>query len=149
MARREPAGILGGPHSMKWTAAKYLLATPVQPTDVSGRTYRGLGLHQAGRGSPKGKRPPWWALTHLATGHRVCRIDAHEDEALKIATLIAECGDWTFEGLDGWKNSDPELKEKAAAMMQTFPGRISIGVAGHHTEIAHKIATVRAGGGHA
>ena len=44
-------------------------------------------------------------------------IVAHTDEAFAIATEIAECGDWDWSGLDGYRNVDPEIRNKFVAVV--------------------------------
>ena len=78
----------------------------------AGYTYRGLGIHMSMKASPKGRRPPRWKVTHLGSGHAVAVIDGDVAGAFPIATEIAECSDWDFDGLDGWRNRDPELPSK-------------------------------------
>jgi|SRR5580658_10612236 hypothetical protein len=87
---------------------------------VAGFTYRGLGLRQTFRGSPKGRRPPMWSLYHLGTGHGLCHFSLPEDRAFAFATRLAECGDWDFDGLDGWMNRDPELKDRFVSILDGF-----------------------------
>ena len=102
---------------MTWPAGSFLIALSSGPELVKGYTYRGLGLHVVSRGSPKGRRPPTWALTHLGSGHSVMQIKGRANVAFLVATEVAESGDWDFDGLDGWKNRDPELPAKLKEIM--------------------------------
>ena len=79
---------------------------------VVGYARGGLGLDMRFNASPKGRRPPAWALSHLATGHRIVMIEAHQAEAMEIADQFVALTDWDFIGLDGWRNRDPELAQK-------------------------------------
>lgn len=38
-------------------------------------------------------------------------------EAFDIATEIADCGDWDWEGLEGYRNKDPELLERVSGIL--------------------------------
>lgn len=91
----------------------------------AGYVFRGLGIYQMRRASPKGRRPPTYALIHLNTGHRICNITAPMRDAFEMAHDIAQLGDWTFDGLDGWKNMDPELPDKVHAYMAQHPKAMS------------------------
>ena len=105
-----------------WQPASFMLATnALVPTEVAGYVYRGLGIHMAIGPSPKGRRPPKWRLTHLSTGHAIAQISGFVADALPIASRIAECGDWSFGDLDGWRNMDPELPAKVAAIAKAEP----------------------------
>ena len=102
---------------MTWPAGSFLIALSSGPELVEGYTYRGLGLHMESKGSPKGRRPTTWTLTHLRSGHAVMQIEGDVRAAFLVATEVAESGDWDFDGLDGWKNRDPELPEKLKEIM--------------------------------
>lgn len=45
----------------------------------------------------------------------------------EIATIIAEIGDWEWDGLDGYKNKDPQLPEKLKIVMGSLNGLIKGG----------------------
>lgn len=83
-----------------------------------------LAMQKVIRASPRGKRPPIWSLTHLNTGHTVAHICAWEDRAFEIATEIYELIDWSFAGLHGWKNVEPQLPD----MMQSIKAKYKKGV---------------------
>jgi hypothetical protein len=112
---------------------------------TSGRVYRGLGLYRALKGSPKGRRPPRWSVVHLGSGHRVCMIDAHEHDAVVIATRIAECADWDWDGLDGWRNREPQIMDKLWAATKQYAKSIRFGGGGQSESEARRIAIARAG----
>lgn len=98
------------------------------------------------KGSPKGRRPPSWHLTHLGSGLLICRIEGKVSEAFVIASEIADCGDWDFDGPDGWKNRDLELPHKVVAIGKKYPKAVTV-KAGHHpnTEtVARAVAMARA-----
>lgn len=106
-----------------WQPANFLIASHYGPTERAGYTYRSLGLHMMWKASPKGRRPPCWALTHLGSGHAIVFIVGHVATAFPIATEIAECSDWDFDGLDGWRNRDPEIIEKLRAVLAKYPAK--------------------------
>lgn len=62
-----------------------------------------------------------WALTHLGSGHQLCRIKGTVATVFPIASEIAESGDWSFDGLDGWRNQFPDAKEKLEAVAAKHP----------------------------
>jgi hypothetical protein len=123
----------------------FLMATLIGPKTQYGRVASGLAMTMLWEGSPKGKRPPAWSLTHLGTGHRVCVIEACEAEAFQIATEILVLTDWGFDGLLGWQNQDPKLIEKLDAMRGRYPKALHprSGSVGCH-EAAVAIAEARA-----
>lgn len=126
-----------------WAKQNFLVARMFGAETVSGFVYAGLGMHKAIRGSPKGRRPPTWMLTHLGSGHVIARISAHMAEAFEIATQIAEVGDWDWDGLEGYRNKDPEIKYKLLAM--TLPKSCQIRLSGAGNEdAAREIAMARA-----
>lgn len=102
-----------------WRPEDYLLAVSVEPytSKVSGYTYRGLGLHVLDAGSPGGRRKPTWRLTHLGTGCSLADIKGDVATAFPVATEIAECSDWDFISLDGWRDRDPEIGAKVNAII--------------------------------
>lgn len=101
----------------KWKPGYYLIAYGDFTTEIYGRTNAGLGITMSVRPSPAGVRPAEWSLTHLGSGHRVCIIAAAEVEAFAIADDIAGAGDWSFDGLFGWQNRDPELMDRLGAIL--------------------------------
>lgn len=102
-----------------------------------GWLYRGIALQRLFKGSPKGRRPATWNVTHLNSGHTIFRIHADEDRAFSIATDLAECGDWDFTGLHGYINSDPDLLNKTSAIAAAWgPKVIQSGAGGGQNEAA-------------
>lgn len=132
----------------EWVRCRFLIALPEGPAERDGYSYRWLGLHQVRPPSPKGRRPPWFSLTHIGSGHRVCLINARLDAAKMIATEIAECGEWAFDGVDGWKNIDPSLRDKCIALFEKFGKAVEfLGAGGNRdprsAEVARQIVTAR------
>ena len=110
----------------------------------TGLLYRGLAMRQICPSSPKGRRPGWWSLTHCGTGHALVIIVAHTDEAFKIATEIAECGDWDWSGQNGYRNVDPEVRNKFAAIVARLGKKIRRGGGGFDDRAAAEVALARA-----
>lgn len=131
---------------MSWEPADFLVAdswSNIGYHKVAGYSYRGLGIHMIR--SPKGRRPPTWSLCHLGSGHTVCLIDGRVAVAFAIASEIAECGDWSFDGLKGWINVDPEIPEKCKVIMAKYPKATRRATGGNHSEnSARAIALARA-----
>lgn len=96
-----------------WKPGPYLIARPEGIIKVWGYTYRGLGLHMK---YPEGLFKTLWCLTHLNSGHRINYIRGTMPEAMAIATETAHVTEWDFDGLDGWKNREPDLKAKMKAL---------------------------------
>jgi hypothetical protein len=118
-------------------------ANPIRP--IPALVYRGLGLKMVFRASPKGRRPPMWTVYHLGTGHVVCNFNLHEGPALVLATEIAECGNWDFDGLQGWRNVDPDLPDKFRAIRAAHSEAKFLNSSGHQSEeVARAIAETRA-----
>lgn len=113
-------------------------------TDAAGYVYRGLGMVIVVRASPKGHRPPTWALVHLNSGHKVASIKGFVADAFPIASEIAECADWDFNGLDGWRNQTPELPQLVRAIIERNSKRAEFRSGGGDQEIAAQISASRA-----
>jgi hypothetical protein len=131
---------------MTWKPENFLKAYFSGPEPVAGYTYRGLGLHITIRESPKGRRPPTWSLTHLGTGLRIATIKGRVADAFPPAAAIAECGDWEFDGIDGWKNRDPDLPQKLVDTGAQFKN-VTITAGGRMDgveDIARQVAQARA-----
>lgn len=123
---------------MSWEPRDFLIATAAGPYEVYGYTYRGIGLHIAKRGLVA-----TWSITHLGSGHCIGHVTGKVAKVFPIATEIAEVGDWDFDGLEGYRNSDPQIKERAAAIIakhrvKRIPGEES-------AEVARSIALRNAG----
>lgn len=102
----------------KWLPGTYREA--VQPFEpIAALLYRWLAMRLLWHGSPKGRRPPTWTIMHVGSGHLLVNFTLHDP--IPLATEIAECGDWDFTGLDGWKNLDPDLEEKYLAVKARYP----------------------------
>jgi len=77
-----------------WEATSFSIAARRDDDGVrvqeerQGYTYAALGMFLI--------EPNAWSLTHLASGLRVCRIEATPIEAFRKATVIADVGNWAF-----------------------------------------------------
>lgn len=108
-----------------WKPARYRIGVswlnkPAGVELVDGYEHLGLGMHIGSPPLPvRGRRkaqPPIWHLTHLETGHLIHRLRGDVATAFPVATEIAECADWTFSSLYGWKDRDPDLPKKVLAI---------------------------------
>lgn len=127
--------------------SSFLIACTSAAESRDGFVYRALGMWKELPASPKGRRPPRWSLTHLGSGHQVCRVHAHMRPAFEIATKFAELGDWDFDGFSGWVNRDPELKTRFTALLLSFGKRCTrqpLTAAHNDYEVARQIAEARA-----
>lgn len=93
-----------------WRAASFLIAFQDGPERRAGYAQNGLGLWVQRQGTRHSK--PIWCLSHIGTGHLVARFSGYADYVFPIASDISALGDWTFLGLDGYKNRMPDLKER-------------------------------------
>ena len=126
----------------RWTKESFLIAGIAGPVMRRGWTYRGLSLHKLQEGSPKGRRKARRTVSHLNSGHRLISITADEELVFSIATELAEAGDWTFEGLYGWKNQFPDAPD-VVATLTTRHRCVSHGGGGSYEGIAQQIAAAR------
>lgn len=113
---------------MTWQPAEFSIVLGDGIKRVRGHTYRGLGLFIIE--PAKGLSPAKWSLTHLNSGHRVALIPGNEMDVFKLGTDVAECGDWDFGGIRGWKNQDPHLAEKALVIVDRYcaeRGQVRVG----------------------
>ncbi len=89
---------------------------------VRGYQYRGLGIDLRSTSKARYIRKDGtrliryrWVVSHLNSGHLVRGLECAPTQAFDLASELAKMSDWTFDGLDGWKNLDPELPKKMAA----------------------------------
>lgn len=127
-----------------WEPGVFLVANEYGPVEEDGFLYRSLGMFQVTRGSPKGRRPPRWSLTHLGTGHRIVLIEAHTAQAFEIATEFAECTDWDFNSTQGWRDRDPDLMSKLTDLFAKYPAADRNGGRMGSEKVAQQIARMRA-----
>ena len=121
MRRYVPEGPAPGP---PWQPAEFDVAGGLGTIDrVRGWEYRGLGLFLISQLKARYRRKDGtrklyqtWSATHLNTGHAVCTFrDLPFQTMLAAATDLAEMADWSFDGLEGWRNVEPEMGDKLAA----------------------------------
>lgn len=129
-----------------WKQGEFLVACAWRTETQWGFLYRGLGVHKVFKASPKGKRPAWWSIIHVGSGHHVAILQGDIVEVFGVATELAECGEWDFDGLSGWRNVDPELMIKVRHILDHLPKSVkNIGTRGEASEErAREIAEARA-----
>lgn len=131
---------------MTWTQQRFLIAVEkrgaASTREVDGYTCKGLGLHLHREASPLGRRPARWHLTHLQSGHLVCILRGDLGTIFPVATEVT---DWTFIGIEGWRNSDPDMPKRFFALMAQHPKIIfRPNERGNNEAIARRIAAGRA-----
>jgi len=122
--------------TFKWSPATILAASWSGPQPRPGLVYRGVAI-TPNRSKRQRRATDSWTLYHFNTGLSIGDIRTDEVEAFHVATLIAECGDWEFEGPQGWRNADPELAEKVREIASAFP---FIYIGGGYSENADRAA---------
>jgi hypothetical protein len=135
-----------------WKPDRYEIAAPVGGVElVDGLSYRGLGLHLNSATKAKyvrkdgTRRVYWsWAVTHLNTGHMVRGFyDVPIADVFAAATDLAMITDWTFDGLQGWRNTDPEVPDKLQAWHKRHQLGARQGGMGGNDDIAREIGMKR------
>jgi hypothetical protein len=112
----------------KWVMGSYMEARKSGLCEVRGYLYRGLGVRMIHpRASLQGYPTARWCLTHVNTAHSVAFINAEADRAMEIATAVAEAGDWSFSGLKGYENMDPNLIARCVALGEWFAPALDLG----------------------
>jgi hypothetical protein len=111
--------------STKWVKGNYWVGAGGRPRHVSGWTYNGCGLTSRGAAV--------WGLHHLNTGHNIACIKLARFGAFQVATEIAECGDWSFLGIMGPINSDPDLFKRVKSLMDGYAPDVLYGEANPYT----------------
>lgn len=125
----------------EWKPGKFYIAMPGGPVEKAGYLCNGLGIFQAISASKGGKRPATWSLTHTGSGHAVCYMSGAKDIVLQVSALIANSGDWSFDGLEGYKNQFPDAAAKVSAIMAAHPKLFTKkGSGGRSEEVARSIA---------
>ena len=105
----------------KWKPETFEIARAAGPCLVGGYVNNGLGLHMHAAGSPKGRRPANWTLSHLGTGHRLAYLSGGLSVVLPVATEIAEAGDWGFLSFAGYKDRFPDAQERLREIIGRHP----------------------------
>ena len=105
----------------RWQPAQFFVASPGgEPVEAWGYQWRGLALRHSGWAVPR-TETKWW-LIHLGSGSVILRLVGNVAMVMPVAAAVAECGDWTlFDLPDGWRQTDPELPAKVAAICQEHP----------------------------
>ena len=105
---------------MTWEPATFKRAHSSWPLASAGYVYGGLGICLTSSRGEKSR----WVLIHLNSGHAICWIRGSVAEAFPVASDIADCADWTFDGLHGWRNQSPDLYERFEEVWKRHPKRI-------------------------
>jgi hypothetical protein len=110
---------------MSWAEGKFDVVAGDDVGEVAGFTYNGLGLFVLGPAaydvSAQVLLPNEWSVTHLNTGHQVCRLVGQRMRVMGMAKEIADCTDWeAFSSVKGWANTDPGLSDKISQLHRKF-----------------------------
>lgn len=111
---------------MAWEKAQF-------PTSLRDRIQEVFGWvdRRAGVGLYINQMDEWW-FVHLNTGHGVCKMVGTLLQVLPLATELKEVTDWTFDGVTGWKNRDPDLPRKIGEIWARNPMRMPDDIPGEH-----------------
>lgn len=133
-----------------WEPARFKIGGP-QIYEVAGWEIEGLGLDL--RSSVLGRRPrkdgtrkltTTWVATHLNTGHCVRMFrDVSTALVFPAALELATMTDWTFQGLEGWRNIDPALPDKLQAWHAKWKLGVLRGSLGLDEDVARTIGMSR------
>lgn len=122
-----------------WRMAPVHISQDLGITAALGLTYRGIGLYFD-------REAENFDVLHLGSGHRLASIRGRDRALAKeLAGQIADLGDWTFDGLDGWRNSDPQIIDRLRALMAKHPDEIIQHPANQSPQGAQRVAQERAG----
>jgi hypothetical protein len=105
-----------------WEPAKIVVLRQGRPKVVEGFVQAGMGIQRMAERSPDFPMPSIIALLHLGSGHVVTYLIGSEEEVFAAATEIVRLGDWTFDGIDGWRNVSPTLLSDVEAVVARYPG---------------------------
>lgn len=126
-----------------WERTTFHVALAAGIALVHGHTSKGLGLVRVEEGAWGLKVKPLWSLVHLGSGHQIVEIEAWTKEAFSVASSLVDCGDWTFDALNGYRNTDPDLLSRTLTLARMLGAhRPDKGRRNH--EMAREIATARA-----
>jgi hypothetical protein len=95
-----------------WAEEGITVAMLGDPVVTKGWTKGGLGIVQCDLNT--------FMILHLGSGHKFCFCRGFLETAQSICDDLLAVGDWTFNGLDGWQNQDPELLNKAAKVWEKW-----------------------------
>lgn len=104
-----------------WRPATFYRAIPGEaPKEERGYEWRGLALRHGGWATPRSETR--WTLIHTGSGATIMRFIGSVSVVMPVAGEIAQCSDWTlFDLPEGWKQTDPELPTKVAAIIEAHP----------------------------
>jgi hypothetical protein len=104
-----------------WRPAKFFRAIPGKdPIEAWGYEWRGLVLRHTGWATPRTQTR--WSLVHIGSGGTIAHFAGNVATVFPVATAIAQCSDFTlFDLPDGWRQTDPDLAQKIAAIFEAHP----------------------------
>jgi hypothetical protein len=110
-----------GKATLMWSPGKIIRAVVGgEPIEANGYVYRGLALLHDGWGLPRTRT--LWTLMHIGSGADLHNFAGDVATIFPVAGEIAEAIDWTlFDMPDGWKQTDPSMPEKFAAIIAAHP----------------------------
>ena len=134
-----------------WTPARFLIAQATGAEAIDGYELEGLGLALLSRVTARYRRrdgtrrvDETWSVYHLNTGHMVRSFrQANARDAFTWATSLVALTDWTFEGLDGWRNRDPQVPDKLEEWHKALGLKGRFGGMGRMDAIAREIGASR------
>lgn len=127
----------------------FLIARADGVKEVNGIVIEGLGLYLFSRWRCRNVKKDGtrtlktiFVVVHLGSGHTVCSLESDFETAVNIVRHLQTLTDWTFTGLEGFKNVDPDLPEKFEAWLSEcrFANRHG---SGHFPEAATAISQTR------
>jgi hypothetical protein len=127
-----------------WISATFDIATSLGAMPVTGYVLGGIGLHYQQRIDfmSEDGTDQFWQLTHINTGHAICVMRGRTElEARVIGRKFTDLTDWSFEGLSGWQNRDPALRDKIATLVEQV--QVVVAVTRHDDAQAKKILEQR------
>ena len=106
----------------QWAQGSFDTVTAEGRFRIDGLVYKGLGLERVADFDGDTFFEDW-DVTHIASGHRLGTIAGlDEEEALKLASLIADLADWRADGPEELLKADPQLMIKLAMLSDLTGG---------------------------
>lgn len=106
----------------QWAQGSFDAVTPEGRFHIDGLVYKGLGLERVADFDGDILFEDW-DVTHIATGRRVGTIAGlNEEEALKLASVIAGLTDWRAGSVEALLDADPQLVIKLAMLSDLTGG---------------------------
>lgn len=128
---------------MAWKREKIKLASKDGCTEMDGVTQGGLGMVILRPVKSLLGPPPQIAVIHLGSGHQIALIEADYGKAAEITAELLACGDWEFNGLEGYNNQSPEIVEKMDKVLIRHHRHLVFNGRGTNPKLAVAIARER------